>query len=230
MHYQLSLGTIACLLLSAGVSKAQNPADLLPPPPANAPLPTIPLPSSESSSEPPSSTPLPGSPAPMQDTVFQAPTIDQQRPPSERYWVYVNGDSPYLLQQVQIVEAQAFIRQYQGRRVIQVGTFNDAANARRQVTLLNQQGIRAEVASGTLGFPTPATARYAVVVPGSRDELTNLAAEAIRLGIRQDAVQQKEAPIGPHIEIGPFADRKAAEDVNRLLRHGGMDSRVYYKR
>lgn len=230
MVQRFSSRAIVCLmispLISPAVSFAQEPAELLPPPPTTSPLTTTPLPGG---SEPEPAPLMPESPPPGSETVFQAP-IDLQKARSERYVVLVNGDSPYLLQQVQLVEANAFVRQHQGRRVIQVGTFSNEANAREQVTLLNRQGIRAEIAANQ-SLPGGANAaRYLVVVPGDGSSLSALADEAIRLGIRRDAVQQKEAPLGPHLEIGPFAAQGEAEDLNRFLRKSGMDSRVYYRR
>lgn len=217
--------------------RSQLAPELLPPPPpalpsasANpgidptAPIPTVPL-------SPVAPTPLPQTPvAPTpQETVFQAP-IDFQRTVPGKYLVYVNGDSSYLLQQVQTVEPRAFIQTYQGRRVIQVGTFNEETNAQRQITALAAQGIRAEtMAANSAANPMPIN-RYLIVVPGSRNELPQLADQAIRLGVRQDAIQPKEAPLGPHLEIGPFPGRGEAETVNRYLRRSGMDSRVYYSR
>ncbi|MBD2019653.1 hypothetical protein H6F43_05560 [Leptolyngbya sp. FACHB-36] len=225
----------ALALLLVGISTAgrsQSAPELLPPPPPSLPGasanpgidPTAPIPTAPLSPLP--QTPLAPTP---QETVFQAP-IDFQRAVPGKYLVYVNGDSSYLLQQVQTVEPRAFIQTYQGRRVIQVGTFNEETNAQRQVTALAAQGIRAETrAANSAANPMPIN-RYLIVVPGSRNELPQLADQAIRLGVRQDAIQPKEAPLGPHLEIGPFPGRGEAETVSRYLRRSGMDSRVYYSR
>ncbi len=68
--------------------------------------------------------------------------------------VYVNGDSPYLLQQVQTVEPRASVQPYQGRQVIQVGTYSDEASAKRQVEALRSQGVFAEVSGASAsGYP-----------------------------------------------------------------------------
>ena len=288
-------------------------------------------------SVPPPVVPIPqttspgGAPAYPGETIFQAPSNAQRGTPG-RYMVFVNGGSPYLLQQVQTVEPKAFVQQYQGRQVIQVGTFGDETNARRQVEALKGQGVVAELATtptsnypylpssvvgspnsyaqsgagalpnpypqsggGTLpnpypqsgpvdsnsypapgatgvpgsyppagansysppvgatnsfnSFPPPPpptgdpstyypsgganitkSSPYLVIVPGSRDELPVLAQRAMGLGIRQDAIQQKDSPLGPHLEIGPFSVYKEAKDVSNYLSGSGLDSRVYFNR
>jgi hypothetical protein len=64
---------------------------------------------------------------------------------AERYLVLVNGSSPQLLSQVRRIESSAFIQEYQGNRVIQIGLFNDINNAQDQVDLLAAEGINAEI-------------------------------------------------------------------------------------
>ncbi|MGA7936179.1 MAG: hypothetical protein WCA35_21680, partial [Kovacikia sp.] len=71
---------------------------------------------------------------------------------------------------------------------------------------------------------------YKVIIPGGRDELPTLTQRAMRLGIRQDAIQQKDSPLGPHLEIGPFSEYKEAKDVSNYLSGSGLDSRVYFNR
>jgi hypothetical protein len=62
-----------------------------------------------------------------------------------RYLVLVNGSSAQLLNQVRRIESSAFIQEYQGNRVIQIGLFNDIDNAQDQVDLLAAEGINAEI-------------------------------------------------------------------------------------
>lgn len=217
---------IACLTLSSP-GQAQQAADMLPPPPSipassgESPIiQTVPIQSGSPANQPT---------APLQETVFQAPIASPPKNPG-RYVVYVNGDSPYLLQQVRAVEAKAFVQTYQGRRVIQVGSFNDEANAQRQTAALAMQGIRAEIAGTRSGGTQSGQQRYLVVIPGRQEELSSLNQQAIRLGIRPDTVQAKATPLGPHLEIGPFLHWGDAEDVSRNLRRSGLDARVYYSR
>ncbi|UBF28789.1 hypothetical protein K9N68_13635 [Kovacikia minuta CCNUW1] len=322
------LGPVALLVMTTTVSHAQQ--DFSQPvqqgsdqPMISVPPPVVPIPQTTSPA---------GSPAYPGETIFQAPNNYQRGNPG-RYLVYVNGASPFLLQQVQTVEPKAFVQQYQGRQVIQVGTFGDEANARRQVDTLKGQGVMAEVAtmpvanyplpasvagspnypptgmagtpnyppagmasgamnsyppSSMAGMPNPYPANgaadpnayppggvanvpssypplgsttnsfnsppppptgdpstysaapggsgisrsspYLVIIPGGRDELPVLAQRAMGLGIRQDAIQQKDSPLGPHLEIGPFSAYKEANDVSNFLSSSGLDSRVYFSR
>ncbi|NJN91932.1 MAG: hypothetical protein HC878_17215 [Leptolyngbyaceae cyanobacterium SL_5_14] len=64
---------------------------------------------------------------------------------SERFLVYINGDSPLLLNQVRRVEADAFFQNYDGRQVIQAGVFNQSEGAEQRIAELAAQGIGAEV-------------------------------------------------------------------------------------
>lgn len=215
---------IAHLITSAGAGYSQFSSDQpmisVPPPP-----PTVPVP------QPPS---MPGSTP--NETVFQAPSSS-----TGRYMVFVNGDSPYLVQQVQTLEPKASVQQYQGRPIIQVGTYSDEASARQQVEALRMQGVNAEISSSggsnfsaSSGFSAPPppgrSSPYVVIVPGNRDALPTLAQQAMSLGVRQDSLQMKDAPLGWHLEIGPFGDYKEAKEVSNYLNRGGLDSRVYYSR
>ncbi len=77
---------------------------------------------------------------------------------------------------------------------------------------------------------TTAISPYLVIIPGSSQDLDPLTAQAVRLGVRRDAIQQRKAPLGPHLEIGPFTQRQDAEESNRYLRQKGMDARVFFNR
>ncbi len=210
---------IAALVIGALPSYPQGmlnqPSISVPPPP--------PIPDSQP----------PVAPTPFQrEAIFQAPA-GAQGMNAARYVVYVNGDSPYLLQQVQTIEPRAFVEQYQGRPVIQVGTYSDEGTARQQVETLRMQGITAEMGYNNMAYPPTASgqsSRYLVIVPGRQENLETLAQQAMRLGIRQESVQVKDAPLGWHLEIGPFRDYREAKEVDQYLRRGGMDSRVYYGR
>lgn len=207
-------------LTTTAVGQAQQVVPLPPPPTVSVPgLTHAPL-----------STPAA---TPGGETVFLAPINRQSA--SGQYTVYVNGDSSYLLQQVRTIEPTASIQRYQGQAIIQAGTFDNETSARRQLAALNAQGIIAEMTMGnaeTSAAPSKVviTSRYLVVVPGSRKELTVLAERVIRMGIRQEAIQEKNAPLGPHLEIGPFAQHSDAKKISQFLNGGGFDSRVYYSR
>jgi hypothetical protein len=116
--------------LNSSILIAQNIVDGLPPAPPQ---------STEYS--PDSSLPIPAVSVPA------APDRLPDRPleSAERYLVIVNGSSPRLLTQVRRIESDAFIQEYQGNRVIQIGLFNDVNNAQDQVDLLAAAGINAEI-------------------------------------------------------------------------------------
>lgn len=205
--------------LIAPIAAAQSPGFSLPSPPPQT-LPTQPI----------ESTPFPS------ERVFQAP-VNQSSPiiaPTNRpqYRVFVNGDSALLLQQVKRVEPRAFIQQFGGQRVIQVGVFSTEANARQQTDALAAQGIASEITTSNVGsLPGGNSARgYYVVVPGARSDLSDLRDRAIRLGVQQSSIQLRERPLGPHLAVGPFAQRQQAETMERYLKDKGLDTRIFFDR
>jgi hypothetical protein len=145
----------------------------------------------------------------------------------------VNGDSPLMLQQVKRVELQAFIQQFEGRRVIQAGVFSTEANARQQTEALAAQGIASEITTSNMGSLLPGNSArgYYVVVPGDRADLPDFRDRAIRLGVQQNSIQLRERPLGPHLAVGPFAQRQQAETMGRYLKdRGQLDTRIYFDR
>lgn len=209
----------------APIAAAQSPGFALPPAPSTTPMPSQTLPIL-----PVESTPLPN------ERVFQAP-VNQSTPiaaPINRpqYRVFVNGDSALLLQQVRRVEPGAFIQQYGGQRVIQAGVFSTEANARQQSEALATQGIASEITASNMGsLPGGNSARgYYVIVPGDRSELSSLRDRAIRLGVQRNSIQLRERPLGPHLALGPFAERQQAETMGRYLKDKGLDTRIYFDR
>lgn len=289
---------------------------------------------------PEGAVPVPGASLP------QAPVSGEQ------YVVFVSGDSPRLLEQVQIVEPTAFRTTIQGRGVIQAGRFNLAPNAQQRVRDLQAQGFGAEMAQvsaavpyyaqtpalpanvyattgdlpplpvdtlpsaqGGTGLPpvsstlsptatlppitstsmtsseppmaslppaaslppmaapiqvsqgptnvefgealtnsapplpdiypvdappfgsaipdasvsNPVSAPYYVVIPTSQENLAVLSSQVIQLGTPADRVQQRTAPRGPHVAIGPFDNRGLANRWNDFYREAGIpNSRVFF--
>ncbi|MGB3491852.1 MAG: hypothetical protein WBA57_03925 [Elainellaceae cyanobacterium] len=78
--------------------------------------------------------------------------------------------------------------------------------------------------------PNPSDSSYYIVIPGEADELASVRQQILLLGARQDAVSQRDEPLGPHVLVGPFIDRQTASRWNRFLRDFGMNARVYYRR
>ena len=229
-------------------------------------------------------------PPDLQDGGFPAPspgmtTTSPIGGSSQRYLVFVNGDSPLLLEQIQRVEPGAFRRQHEGRTVIQAGLFLQQQNAQQQLAQLASQGIGAEmkqvevatapppIAQPTLpsmptslpseaaAIPIPVVAApdnsvefgqppnfnaantplpppgvlsrnspYYVVIPGSSNQLASIRDQVLQLGGAPYNVQLRGRPRGPHVSVGPFESRRAAENWNNYLREFGLNSRVFFDR
>lgn len=162
----------------------------------------------------------------------------------ERYFVYVNSDNYQTLQRVRQIEPGAYIRQYQGRSIIQSGVFSRPSNAQERVRQLESFGIRgAQVVSFANGQeiqtfsnnPRGASEirnnRYYVVIPGKTQDLPVIADTIIRKSGYSSLVQERQKPFGPHVAVGPFAERGDADRWNKYVRDLGFgDSRVYYSR
>lgn len=127
---------------------AQQIVDGLPPPPSIPPSMALPPVSPATTVTPAPQTGI----APVQST---RPTLQTGvASVGERYAVFVNGDSPLLLEQVRKVESGAFLQDREGRRVIQAGIFSDSSRATQQAAALEAEGIGAEVVS-VQGSPLP---------------------------------------------------------------------------
>jgi hypothetical protein len=59
----------------------------------------------------------------------------------QRYLVFVDSSNSQVLQQVRWIDSEAFIRQYEGRSVIQSGIFSQRVNAENRVRELQSYGI-----------------------------------------------------------------------------------------
>lgn len=115
---------------------AQQIVDGLPPPPNLPP-----------SMQRPSLQPQEVAPGVSQPFASPAQSVPAIANPSSTpyYGVFVNGDSPLLLEQVRKVESGAFLQDREGQRVIQAGLFSDSSRASQQAAALEAQGIGAEI-------------------------------------------------------------------------------------
>ncbi|MGF1938085.1 MAG: hypothetical protein RM347_027650 [Nostoc sp. ChiQUE02] len=172
----------------------------------------------------------------------------------ERYLVYVDGSDFQTLQAIRQIEPSAYIRQYQGRNVIQSGVFNRVSNAQQRVSELQSRGIYSariisfangqEIEAGNRGFvgdrstinANRPVSRYYVAIPTTSEQLSAIAAQ-IRQNLarfsqdlgRSGGVLERTQPRGPHVAVGPFSDRFQAEEWNKYLRNTGYgNARVYY--
>jgi hypothetical protein len=200
-------------------------------------------------------------PQPLQnnqsDLNFQPPQptqFSQYNQNFERYLVYVDSSDFQTLQAIRRIEPSAYIRQYQGRNVIQSGVFNRVSNAQQRVNELQSRGIYSarilsftngqEIDVGNRGFvndrnninPPKQVSRYYVAIPTTQEQLSAIA-EQIRQNLarfsqdlgRSGAVLERTQPRGPHVAVGPFSDRFQAEEWNKYLRNiGYRNARVYY--
>jgi hypothetical protein len=237
-------GFIACLTPANAQRLPEPPLsrDELPPRSPSA-LPSFNLPTSPLPPASPNDVPT------GREFNFQAPNPPIQplrpsrlTPDSNFYRVDILGDSPALLRRVQRIEPQAFVREGEG--VIQAGVFADSFNAQSRIRALEARGIRAEVIPidarvGTVNSDRPSSdfledsfdsSSYFVVIPGDTRDLPIIAAQVVQLGVRRNAVSQREAPRGPHVAVGPFDERREADRWSSYLRSVGMDARVYFGR
>lgn len=165
---------------------------------------------------------------------FQVPQPNPTSPNFESYLVYVNQSSSLQLQEVQQLEPTAFVRQYNGRSVIQAGVFNQKSNAQQQAKELKSRGIEARIVSLTNGqeMGVVKSKSYFVVIPASRKDLPLIEDQVRRLRIDVPvSVSQRKEPRGLHVRVGPFSQRGQAERWNRYLVDSGLrNARVYYGR
>jgi hypothetical protein len=78
---------------------------------------------------------------------------------------------------------------------------------------------------------TVPNAPFYVVIPTSANNLAEVSSQIIQLGTPPASVQQRTAPRGPHVAVGPFADRGLANSWNNFYRQAGFgSSRVYFDR
>ncbi|MBN3924875.1 MAG: hypothetical protein HWQ37_17420 [Nostoc sp. NMS4] len=172
----------------------------------------------------------------------------------ERYLVYVDSSDSQTLQAIRQIEPSAYIRQFQGRNVIQSGVFNRVANAQQRVNELQSRGIYnarilsfgngQEINTGNGNFVGDRTnintnkrvSRYYVAIPTTSEQLSAIAAQVRQnlSGFTQDlgrsgGVLERTQPRGPHVAVGPFQNRFQAEEWNRYIRKIGYNNaRVYY--
>jgi len=168
-----------------------------------------------------------------------------------RYLVYVNNDSAQLLQQVRLVEPRAYIRQFQGRSVIQAGAFSRQDNAQQRVGQLRSYGInRTQIISFSNGEGAPdssytegrpysssgvddgrnrSKSYYYVAIPAKSEELPFIESRIKQSVGLNTGVISSNHPRGSHVSVGPFTQQLDAEQWNNFLRHLGFgNARVYY--
>ncbi|MEH2184222.1 hypothetical protein [Nostoc sp.] len=197
---------------------------------------------------------------PLQNNQFEQnfqpsqPVQFSQYNQNERYLVYVDGSDYQTLQAIRQIEPSAYIRQFQGRTVIQSGVFNRVSNAQQRVNELQSRGIYnariisfgngQEINAGNgsfIGYRNNINAnrrvsRYYVAIPTTSEQLPAIAAQ-LRQNLgqftqdfgRSGGVLERRQPRGPHVAVGPFQNRFQAEEWNKYIRNIGYgNARVYY--
>ncbi|MBD2362276.1 hypothetical protein H6G36_13975 [Anabaena minutissima FACHB-250] len=178
---------------------------------------------------------------PLEFNQYQ-PIQSQYNQSFQRYSVYVEDTSNWTLQQVRRVEPTAYIRQYNGRSVIQSGVFNQQSNAQQRIRELDSLGIYgAKIAGFDNAQELPYSpgndnnvsikSRYYVSIPAKSEELLTIANQIRQFPGLYGFVTERKQPLGPHVAVGPFIQRTEAERWNNFIRDRGFgNARVYYSK
>ncbi len=179
---------------------------------------------------------------------YQPEQVNQYSQNFQRYLVYIESSNSQTLQQVRRIDPEAYIRQYQGRSVIQSGIFSQLINAENRVRELQSYGISntriVNFSDGQeTGFVTPGQqpmstlpnrrkeSSYYAVIPAEARELPAIANNIRQRSGQYGVVLVRQEPLGSHVAVGPFTSRTDAEVWNKYLRELGYgNSRVYYGR
>lgn len=115
------------------------------------------------SQEPPTITPEPReyevpTVRPLPNSSPSTPIPNSTNTYSDYYRVEVEGDSSFLLTQIQDIEPEAFIRGREG--TIQAGLFSERYNAQRRAKLLESEGFQARVVPIDVAITRPSSTNY----------------------------------------------------------------------
>ncbi|MDB9456270.1 hypothetical protein [Dolichospermum circinale] len=155
----------------------------------------------------------------------------------ERYFVYVDSSDFQVLQRVKQVESNAYIRNYNGRNVIQSGVFHKQSNAEIRVRELELNGVfgaRIVNAANLEVIPNNPDKQkerkyYYIVIPSHHNNLSSFGREIRQKISANISVVMRTQPRGAHIAIGPFSDKSEAEIWNSYFQNSGYgNARVYY--
>ncbi|WP_254172737.1 SPOR domain-containing protein [Planktothrix pseudagardhii] len=83
----------------------------------------------------------------------------------QRYGVYVNGDSPLLLEVVQQVQPGAIMQRYNNRSIIDLGIYFNQSEAQQLIETLKQQGVQGNIINFKTGedFNNPVTVNPMII-------------------------------------------------------------------
>ena len=183
---------------------------------------------------------------------FGENTFDPVGFTSRRYAVYVNGNSPWLLTIIREYEPQSVLRQYQNRKVIQIGSFSDRFYADDLARFFKFLGIKTQIARLNSGeefgeevvkepsdiFPPVLqpinyglgeTDAYYVLIPGESRNLANIQQQVILLGIQPEEISFIDVP--PRVVVGPFDSEEPARVLQEYLQNSGfINAELYFGR
>ncbi len=74
------------------------------------------------------------------------------------------------------------------------------------------------------------TRAYYVVIPSRQQDLLKTAQAVQAVGINENIIQQRNAPRGTHVAVGPFPHREEASHWSSQLQTEGLNARVYFGR
>jgi hypothetical protein len=165
------------------------------------------------------------------DSTYPAPRVNSVQPISGPFRVVIDSASPLVLQQARFVQPDAFFQNVGGRRMIQAGLFTDEIKARQQISRFAARGLEARLSTGAPTNSGAIDTGYYAIVPGGAREVQEYRERAIRLGVTQSLLQLRDRPRGLHLAVGPFPNRREAEQVVQYLRdRGSLDARLFYDR
>lgn len=89
----------------------------------------------------------------------------------ERYGVYVNGESPFLLEVVQQIQPGAMMQRYDNRNIIDLGIYFNQSEAQKLIENLRRQGVQGEIINLKSGedFNSPVQVNPMVIPPDQTD-------------------------------------------------------------
>ena len=108
------------------------------------------------------------------------------------------------------------------------------ANANEMIPLAIEPPTPTADASQTLISERPNNQKgnrgYYVVIPSNESRLSQISEQVEEAGVRPSLIQQRNAPRGNHLAVGPFIHRTEANRWSSELQTQGLDARVYFGR
>ncbi len=173
--------------------------------------------------------------------VMVSPVLAEQR-----YGVYVNGESPLLLEVVQQIQPGAMIQRYNNRSIIDLGIYFNQSEAQKLIEDLKRQGVKGEIINFKSGedFNNPIPVNPMVIPPDQTDIKlirTSIPSGQIPittdLGLYQVASLSAVRQISPNaitstyqgqliIQAGSFVNQSNADQLRQKLALAGISSTI----